>query len=648
MKKLLFVIALVAAFVITARAATTQLNVQSFGATGNGITDDGAAIQRALDAAVTTKQQLYFPAGTYRTSRALQAVSPPTVPFTYNVDILGTLSSTIQYVGTAPISAVLLLGTNVNTYGYSVRNLRILGNTHSTNALQLITANHWNLDNLFLGECTGAGLYLGTNVIGTASNIRVSANEIGTWTVQPAVGIHAYFCNEITIISPTIEKVGSIGILLDHNSLDCMVLGGTSEGNAGGASAGAGITIRDNSNRARIIGLDCEQNGVAFDVLIEGSVKAQIVNGYYDSGIFVTNSYKTVLDGPSFQDLVIATNAYNTTIRDYQVGLGAPGGTMTIDSNETSDYGGLNGYLGSNFTNWFPNLHTPRFTARGINGDAPSFLLNRTNATAGRRLIETIIDGDDFYAIRSLSNSAAGAPYTNLFRIQPNQVVRFGDPASQQLALQILETTNANGPNVFFRHYTAGGLMERALRLNSTNFQLLSTNYTLTHVFGNDGSFTSIGPVSFPAGGSILTGLTDPLNILESGADGSYGEFLSAQLPAPNNGTNYWKNSLYSSVSSAAGLGGLQIRLATGTNTQQTVAEFFNDGSASILGDLAVGGEIAASTLNLTALNTGTLNVTNTINFLTTNAVPANTNAAKWIKIKIAGVDYAIPASILP
>lgn len=59
-------------------------------------------------------------------------------------------------------------------------------------------------------------------------------------------------------------------------------------------------------------------------------------------------------------------------------------------------------------------------------------------------------------------------------------------------------------------------------------------------------------------------------------------------------------------------------------------------------------GTISAPLLELVALETGTLTTTNGINFLTTNAVPANTNAAKWVKIKIEGVDYAIPASILP
>jgi hypothetical protein len=52
-------------FTITAPATSTGVqNVRNYGATGNGTTDDRAAIQRALDAA-RPGESVYFPAGTY-------------------------------------------------------------------------------------------------------------------------------------------------------------------------------------------------------------------------------------------------------------------------------------------------------------------------------------------------------------------------------------------------------------------------------------------------------------------------------------------------------------------------------------------------------------------------------------------------------
>jgi hypothetical protein len=48
------------------------ISVKTYGATGNGVTDDTTAIQNANNAAATQGQVLYFPAGTYIVSTTLQ------------------------------------------------------------------------------------------------------------------------------------------------------------------------------------------------------------------------------------------------------------------------------------------------------------------------------------------------------------------------------------------------------------------------------------------------------------------------------------------------------------------------------------------------------------------------------------------------
>lgn len=48
-----------------------SLNVKSYGATGDGITDDTAALQAAIDASVISGRALLFPAGNYRTTASL-------------------------------------------------------------------------------------------------------------------------------------------------------------------------------------------------------------------------------------------------------------------------------------------------------------------------------------------------------------------------------------------------------------------------------------------------------------------------------------------------------------------------------------------------------------------------------------------------
>jgi polygalacturonase len=55
----------------SACTATSWIDVRCYGATGNGSTDDTAAINRALSAALATDQPLFLPHGTFKLTRPL-------------------------------------------------------------------------------------------------------------------------------------------------------------------------------------------------------------------------------------------------------------------------------------------------------------------------------------------------------------------------------------------------------------------------------------------------------------------------------------------------------------------------------------------------------------------------------------------------
>lgn len=116
---------------LTANAATT-INVQSYGATGNGSTDDTAAINKAIAAIPASGATVYFPCGTYLVSASL---TPVTVS---NVTIAGAPScsevkrtgnngeSTLQIGGLLLSASTPLLAISpelTNTFSANLSNL---------------------------------------------------------------------------------------------------------------------------------------------------------------------------------------------------------------------------------------------------------------------------------------------------------------------------------------------------------------------------------------------------------------------------------------------------------------------------------------------------------------------------------------------
>jgi polygalacturonase len=85
----------------TTKSATTpagSVNVKDYGATGNGTTDDTAAIQRAIDAVAASGGTVIFPAGTYKCLN-VRAKS--------NVNLVGNEATLIKSATTSDTSAVI-------------------------------------------------------------------------------------------------------------------------------------------------------------------------------------------------------------------------------------------------------------------------------------------------------------------------------------------------------------------------------------------------------------------------------------------------------------------------------------------------------------------------------------------------------------
>ena len=92
-----------------------QVSVKDFGAVGDGITDDTAAIQAAISYCVTNKKDLYFPAATYAVTQIV--FSNNTKDRMFTVDFAGSIIK-----GTTTTSPVSIVGTYWNIENLTINN----------------------------------------------------------------------------------------------------------------------------------------------------------------------------------------------------------------------------------------------------------------------------------------------------------------------------------------------------------------------------------------------------------------------------------------------------------------------------------------------------------------------------------------------
>lgn len=150
------------------------LNVKNatFGATGNGSTNDTSAIQAAIDA-LAAGQTLFFPKGTYMYSTL--AVT------TANITIRGEGRGTVlkQITGTTD-NGLILTGAD----GFVIRDMAFNGNALDNRQVRIEGDTDGGLiDNIHISNCTEAGL----DIQGSSLNIDVRNStfttcEYGAWT----------------------------------------------------------------------------------------------------------------------------------------------------------------------------------------------------------------------------------------------------------------------------------------------------------------------------------------------------------------------------------------------------------------------------------------------------------------------------------
>jgi Pectate lyase superfamily protein len=197
-------IAIASAGVLTrlySRIQAAPINVKDYGAKGDGVTDDTAAINAAFTAAVGGK--CYLPAGTYMVSGttgvAFGGNTSLIIPATGNIEIFGDGPGVtiIKHVGGSANENILAGGTTFACPNVTIRDLTINGNGSVGYGVALQFADLCTLENItVLGAnalitcfalwdgSTGRNLVVNCHAIGGGASclqgFEMGAGEIGT------------------------------------------------------------------------------------------------------------------------------------------------------------------------------------------------------------------------------------------------------------------------------------------------------------------------------------------------------------------------------------------------------------------------------------------------------------------------------------
>lgn len=157
---------------IGAQATLGLYSVLSYGATGNGTTDDTAAVQAAINAVPATGGVVWFPAGTYKLVTSALTLKSDLV-----LEGVGTHASIIKQT-TTTVSAM----AGVDITNLTIKNLQIQGpNSGSGNGIALTRSSNPNtryirMDNVYIRQFGNDGIAVSNCIVSKFDQVTCENN----------------------------------------------------------------------------------------------------------------------------------------------------------------------------------------------------------------------------------------------------------------------------------------------------------------------------------------------------------------------------------------------------------------------------------------------------------------------------------------
>jgi hypothetical protein len=286
-----------------------RLSVKDFGAVGDGVTDDSAAIQAAINALPATGGEVYVPAGTYLVNTSITSTKA-------SVTIRGaggagwSLGAATSIITTAAI-IVFDFGTAATTEhrGVNIRNLSITDASNAgaggvaVGAIRIRRQNHVRIEEVGINQFVGGyGVTLdGTGdavILPTLDGVRARATKFGVVQIGTVTAMwltpHTYFTGPTNAIGS-----GTIGVTLtgDTSRVNC---------NCDGYEIG----IKISGDEHMVIGARLENNLAAHIWVAGPTARRNVIVGNSMSGGGTTPAAVFIDNSATILDTMVAFNAY--------------------------------------------------------------------------------------------------------------------------------------------------------------------------------------------------------------------------------------------------------------------------------------------------------------------------------------------------
>lgn len=174
------------------------INVMDFGATGDGATDDTAAIQAAQTASESTGQIVYFPVGTYKITSTI--TNSTTTAIRWQSDGGGQLSfsnypsAVLEFTGAASGDNMLEMGDNtllvIRGLVFTTSDSTVSWNIIKSSSVQDATASNFRIEECTFKDIGGIALWLS----GGSSNVEWYGliSQISTQNVAQVININGH------------------------------------------------------------------------------------------------------------------------------------------------------------------------------------------------------------------------------------------------------------------------------------------------------------------------------------------------------------------------------------------------------------------------------------------------------------------------